>query len=513
MKSFRARIIFWTLSISGLVLFVFAAVSSLAFERLRRGEVDEMLRTALRSRVPPPQQIRFWERHGEASQRELERRLGSQSALFVYANAEPDYAGGERLNWGDSEAIFGEGARLPEVEGEMDPDWRTREDALRSPPPGRPFGPRVRGSFPFWNRGQDGPGPDSLRTPEVEIFDFESEFTDSSWRVACARYPGYNIVLGVDLAPVLKNVRQARRSLLIGLPIALGVMGLGIWFFATRAIEPIRRLSMAASRVSARSLDARLDKAGADREFAELIEVFNSMLERLQKSFSQATRFSADAAHELKTPLTVLQGQIETALQEAPLGSEQQKLLANLGEEAHRLKSITRKLLMLSQADAGRLPLRLEEVDLALLAQEALEHVSETASDANFRADLESGEVRLECDRSLTFQILVNLLSNAIKYREPIASEISIRLGIDGAMAFFQIENESAEVTPEERGKLFHRFTRGDFSRNRRNEGTGLGLSLALEFARAQGGDLQLVDTGDACRMRFRLTLPVSRSR
>jgi signal transduction histidine kinase len=108
-------------------------------------------------------------------------------------------------------------------------------------------------------------------------------------------------------------------------------------------------------------------------EFVELIFVFNQMLERLERSFKQASRFSGDAAHELKTPLAILQGQLERALHQVESGSEVQQTLSNLLDEVRRLTEITRKLLLLSLADAGRMGLHLVEVNMSALLSEIAE--------------------------------------------------------------------------------------------------------------------------------------------
>lgn len=135
---------------------------------------------------------------------------------------------------------------------------------------------------------------------------------------------------------------------------ALGFIGIGAWLLSGRALAPVEKLSDAMQTVGAQGLDRRIPFDGEDREFRRLIEAFNSMLERLERSFAQASRFSADAAHELKTPLAILQGQLERAIAEAESGSPLQKNLADILDEVQRLSVISRKLLLLSLADAGR---------------------------------------------------------------------------------------------------------------------------------------------------------------
>jgi len=131
---------------------------------------------------------------------------------------------------------------------------------------------------------------------------------------------------------------------------------------AQRALKPVALITRTAEGITVRALDRRVPLIEADRELPRLVEVINSMLDRLEKSFGQAVRFSADAAHELQTPLTILQGELDDAVQHAPVGSEEQQRYGGLLEEVQRLKAIVQKLLILARADAGRLDLRLAQL-------------------------------------------------------------------------------------------------------------------------------------------------------
>ena len=178
---------------------------------------------------------------------------------------------------------------------------------------------------------------------------------DTSWRVALLVHPGGRLLLGSDLSELAAENARYRNAFLLAAPLALLLLaGAGGWV-AARALRPVEAITATARRITARDLGERVPAVRADREIAQLIEVINGMLERLERSFRQAARFSADAAHELKTPLTILQGQLEQSLQETPDGSPFQRTLSDLLDEVQRLRSIVRKLLLLAQADAGRL--------------------------------------------------------------------------------------------------------------------------------------------------------------
>ena len=141
------------------------------------------------------------------------------------------------------------------------------------------------------------------------------------WRIGLASTSNSRIAVAVDGASIQSDMRGILSAFLIALPLCLILIGVGAWAISSRTLRPLQKLTTAARRVTAEGLDQRISPQGEDREFVELIHVFNGMLERLERSFKQAYRFSADAAHELKTPLAILQGQIERAIHEAEDGS------------------------------------------------------------------------------------------------------------------------------------------------------------------------------------------------
>jgi signal transduction histidine kinase len=186
-----------------------------------------------------------------------------------------------------------------------------------------------------------------------------------SWRLAVAGNEQAVFVVGTSLTEVEADLRRLRNTFLLAVPAILAVLFAAGWLLAGRALRPVKAIAQTTAGITAHRLSERVPPGGAAREFRQLIDVINEMLERLEKSFQQAARFSADAAHELKTPLTVLQGQLEGAIQHAAPGSEEQQRYNALLEEVQRLKSIAQKLLLLARADAGQLALNAAPVDLS----------------------------------------------------------------------------------------------------------------------------------------------------
>lgn len=346
-----------------------------------------------------------------------------------------------------------------------------------------------------------GPGP----PPRSRLVDHRQG--NSHWRLALASTPRAQVMIGLDLTLIDKELGPLRRAFLLVLPLALGVLGLGAWLLSSRALAPLRRLTDATRRIELDALDQRIaPHAGDDAEFAELIELYNRMLARLQRSYEQARRFSADAAHELRTPLAIMQGHLERALQAAPAGSPLQQEIATVLDEVRRLAGVSRKLLLLAQADAGRLRLRREPFALS-------ECLSGLADDARILGPELQVSTRIapalgiEADPTLLKQALHNLIANAVKYN---VAGGWLRIEAEGGRdsVSVRIGNSSPGIAHADRERLFERFFRGDAAHSGGSEGSGLGLALAREIARAHGGELALKVDDDG-RVQATLSLPM----
>jgi signal transduction histidine kinase len=228
------------------------------------------------------------------------------------------------------------------------------------------------------------------------------------------------------------------------------------------------------------------------------------MLERLERSFHQASRFSADAAHELKTPLTILRGRLEQARRKAG-DAVLRDDLSDLLDEVGRLSAITRKLLLLSQADAGKLDLNRSAVKLSELLGEMVADAQMLAEARSLTSSIAPGLI-VSGDRVLLQQLLNNLLGNALRYAsaDGFVDITAIRTSTHAEVVF---SNACRPIGPEERSHFFERFQRGDAAHSRGVEGSGLGLSLAREIARAHRGELTL-EPGPQTQVRLKLRLP-----
>jgi heavy metal sensor kinase len=314
------------------------------------------------------------------------------------------------------------------------------------------------------------------------------------------------ILVGMDMAGFYSDAARFRRTFFIAVPVALLLLAAGGWLITNRALRPVADITRTAQSITAQGLDRRIPRsAGAPDEFSRLVDVINDMLDRLEKSFRQAVRFSADAAHELKTPLTVLQGMLDDAVQHAADGSDEQRSCGVLLEEVERLKTIVQKLLILAHADAGQLVLNPEPLDVSSVIESAIEDVGAMAPSLRLERYI-APHVMVQADPDLFRQVIQNLTSNAVKFNTE-DGLIRFRLEERGDRVVFTISNTGAPIPDADREKIFHRFYRVDQSRSGAVPGSGLGLSLAREIVHAHRGTLCL-DADSPGLTSFTLRLP-----
>jgi len=327
----------------------------------------------------------------------------------------------------------------------------------------------------------------------------------SQWRAAQSNTPAARAVVAANLDATEGELLSALRGALTwAVPLAAALTGLGAWLLSSLAMRPVNRLRDAMTQVTQKALDQRLDSDGEDREFKDMINSFNTMLARLEASFHQASRFSSDAAHELKTPLTILQGRIEQALHRSG-GESIEVSLSQMLDEVRRLSAITRKLLLLSQADAGKVALHITRVDLSEMLDTLMADAHMLGPDKTLVSEVPPN-LLIDGDAQLLLQLFNNLISNALRY-SPAAGRVHLRASVSPSGTEVVFTNSSAPIPDAQRRRFFDRFYRGDAAHSRDIEGSGLGLSLAREIARAHGGELTL-EASRHDEVSLRLWLP-----
>jgi heavy metal sensor kinase len=275
-----------------------------------------------------------------------------------------------------------------------------------------------------------------------------------------------------------------------GSAIAVGL--LGGWWLTRRAFAPIAALTAAAEKIHAGNLKQELSRTGAGDELDRLTEVFNAMIGRLDESFNRIREFTLHASHELKTPITVLRGETETALRESALSSAERERAASQLDELNRLARIVDGLTLLAKADAHQIALNFEILSLNELVSDNFADLQILAEPHGLKVEMETcAEVCVRGDRHRLRQLLLNLADNAVKYNEP-GGRVSIRLERKADFAEFTIANTGPGIPEAVLPRVFDRFFRGDQSHANTIEGCGLGLSIAQWIVDVHGGKIQI---------------------
>lgn len=312
-----------------------------------------------------------------------------------------------------------------------------------------------------------------------------------------------------DLGTYLQRLWGLRdRNLIYVLPTIVTMLLVLTAYMVYVVMRPIRLMEETLSKLDFKTIHEKTEIQTPYMEFRKLAAVYRDLLKRLDESYENAKRFASDAAHELRTPLSILRGNVERLIPELPNGSEMQMRLQNLGDEVDRLILITEKLLMLSRADSNSLMLDMEAVDLSVLLTDLIEDAESFQTHIQFINQIQPGVV-WTCDRSLMEQLINNLYSNAIKYNLQRDGWINFQLNRTEHEVVLRVTNSSSAVSTDLPEKAFERFYRGDASRTRRSvDGLGLGLSICLEIAHAHHATLALtVDAPDQVSVTFRAPL------
>ncbi len=232
------------------------------------------------------------------------------------------------------------------------------------------------------------------------------------------------------------------------------------------------------------------------------------MLDRLQKGFDAQRRFVADAAHELKTPLTAMKGNLEVILQRARSAEEYREAIIATLESVDRLTTLTKSLLALAKFSGDHSPLHLEPISLQSLIQEVVSDLSIMAADQNIALHTECEPVPLVLgDRIQLKQTLVNVLDNAFRHT-PAGGTITIRLKEDNGLAALSVEDTGSGIAPQHLPHVFDRFYRADEARDRSSGGTGLGLAIVKEIIEAHDGQVRVdSEVGKGTTLTIRLPL------
>ena len=293
-------------------------------------------------------------------------------------------------------------------------------------------------------------------------------------------------VVALDVSHHVHFLDQVRLHLWLGVALAAAFAALLGWVAARQGLAPLKRITSTARRLSAEQLGERIDAQDAPTELRDLGEAFNGMLDRLEASFQRLSEFSADIAHELRTPVSNLMTETQVALSRSRSADEYRETLHSNLEEFDRLARMVNDMLFLAKADNGLPPRPAESVSLETEAQALVEFYEALADEKRVHLQI-TGAVTVPGDRLMLRRALSNLLSNAIRHTPP-GGAVEIRMAATDGKATLAVSNPGSPIPPDRLPLLFERFHRVDASRSSQGEGAGLGLAITRSIVEAHGG-------------------------
>lgn len=293
---------------------------------------------------------------------------------------------------------------------------------------------------------------------------------------------------------------------MLGFPLAVALAAIGGYLIATRSLRPLDAMARQARRIRSESLSERLPNPNPSDELGRLATVFNETLTRLEASFAELQRFTADASHELRSPLTALRAVGEVALRDGNDLATLRETIGSMLEEAQRLTDLVDALLTLARMDATKAGARREEVNIARLLDEVRDQFEVLANEKHQTITVTCpADLTLQADRTLLHLALVNLIHNAIQHA-PADSQISITATRGAGKIDISVKDYGAGIPREYHEKIFERFFRIDKARSRAHGGAGLGLAIAKQAVERDGARIILEDNaphGSVFRIQF----------
>lgn len=297
--------------------------------------------------------------------------------------------------------------------------------------------------------------------------------------------PGGSLILGKSIVPLEKELSSlAVRLALVGVAIVAVGFLVG-WFLIGWSLKPIGKISGAAHRIAAGDLSERIEVGNPGSELGQLAGVLNETFERLERSFEHQVRFTADASHEMRTPISVILAKSQFALNRERSPEKYRECLRTCLESAQHMRALTEALLELSKVDAGKFVLRTSEGNLAGLVREVVHMIEPLAEEKRVTIDSSLEDLTAGYDDQKIRQVLLNLLGNAVKYQRE-GGSIQITLTSDGGEIVLMVADNGPGIAPENLPHLFERFYRVDRARKREGRG-GTGLGLAITKAIVEG--------------------------
>ena len=306
-----------------------------------------------------------------------------------------------------------------------------------------------------------------------------------------ARPPGEIILVGRSIAPEMTEMDRTALKL-AGVGGAILLLGLaGGWWIASRAIRPIDDISATAVKISAGDLSQRINVENTENELGRLAGVLNSTFARLETSFAQQQQFTSDAAHELRTPVTVMLTETQTTLNRERPAEDYRRTVEVCQRISQRMRRLIESLLELARLDAGQEQMKRMRFDLSRTAGECVDMVRPLADERSVKVHCELPPIECTGDPERIAQVITNLMTNAIQYNKP-GGEVTVQTQQRDGTAILTVSDSGNGIAAEDLPRVFERFYRADKARSTSQGSAGLGLSICKAIVEAHGGTIEV---------------------
>lgn len=303
----------------------------------------------------------------------------------------------------------------------------------------------------------------------------------------------YDVTLAMSMNGYDRALLGFRLGLFFAVPAFLGLAAVGGYWMSRRALAPVDEITRSAKRIEAHDLSRRLAVPNTGDELARLAGTLNEMLARLETAFQRITQFTADASHELRTPVSVIRTSAELALSKTRSEDEYRETLGLILSETEKVSELIQQLLDLARADSGLVEFSLSRIDITQPLRDACRQASFLAESkqVSFGADIPSDPVWIAGEASAMEKLFLIILDNAVKYT-PTGGKIAVCLKLNGEFASVEIHDTGIGIAAADMPHVFDRFYRVDRARSRESGGTGLGLAIGRWIAQAHQGDIRV---------------------
>ncbi|MGH9713115.1 MAG: sensor histidine kinase [Candidatus Acidiferrales bacterium] len=349
---------------------------------------------------------------------------------------------------------------------------------------------------------------------QTEPAAFSEKISEEDFRVLRGRIDAAGNRYDVEVATSTKDLDEAlerfRHVLYLAVPALLLLAGLGGYWMSRRALAPVDEITQAARNIGAQNLAMRLAVPQTGDEIERLATTLNEMLARLDAAFLRITQFTADASHELRTPVSVMRTSAELALRKPRSDAEYREVLSQILGEAEKVSRLIEQLLLLARTDSGAAAIPITRTNLTEILEKAWRHAHILAEAKQIEPvdDVPRTPIWIRGDAASLERLFLILIDNAVKYT-PAGGQIALRLSSENGTACAEIRDTGIGIAREDVPHIFDRFYRADRARSRDTGGTGLGLAIGRWIAQANGGDIR-VSSEPSNGSVFQVRLPLS---